>query len=329
MVEKDIIDIYEKTKFPKKIVMADDDVQNYNDAKVCHICKELLEDDKVRDHCHLTGKYRGAAHNDCNLNYKTPEFIPVIFHNLSSYDSHLFIKKLACTMKGKLSCIPSNEEKYISFSKEIKVGEYTKKDGKTREVKRKLRFIDSFKFMRSSLKDLTDNLVKDLCLECSRLDAKTCKTDCLNRKGYKCKCKHNCKECADRRSKKGDEMCKSFNSIYSGEKRDLLLRKGVYLYDWVDSIEKFSETQLPSQESFYSKLYDEGISDEDYSHAQNVWDEFNCKTFRDYHDLYNVSDVLILADVFENFRDVCIENYNIDPAYHYTWSSLGCCSQND
>ena len=64
----------------------------------------------------------------------------------------------------------------------------------------------------------------------------------------------NCKECADRRSKKGDEMCKSFNSIYSGEKRDLLLRKGVHPYDWVDSIEKFSETQLPSQESFYSKL---------------------------------------------------------------------------
>ena len=173
-------------------------------------------------------------------------------------------------------------------------------------------------FMGSSLKNLTDNLVKDLCLECSRLDAKTCKTDCLDRKGYKCKCKHNCKVCADRRSKKGDEMCKSFNSIYSGEKRDLLLRKGVYPYDWVDSIEKFSETKLPLQELFYSKVYDEGISDGDYSHAQNVWDEYQCKTFRDYHDLYNVSDVLILMDVFENFRDVCIKNYGIDPAHHYT-----------
>ena len=314
MLEKDIIDIYERTKFPKEMDMTDDDVQNYNDAKVCHICKELLEDDKVRDHCHLTGKYRGAAHNDCNLNYKTPEFIPVIFHNLSSYDSHLFIKKLG----GKLTCIPSNEEKYISVSKEIKVGEYTKKDGKTREVKRKLRFIDSFRFMGRSLEDLTDFLVKDLCNECSRLDAKTCKTDCQERKGDKCKCKANCKECANRRSKKGDDMCKNINLIYSGEKRDLLLRKGVYPYDWVDSIDKFSETQLPSQEAFYSKLRDEGISDEDYSHAQNVWDKFNCKTFRDYHNIYNVSDVLILADVFENFRDVCIENYNIDPAHHYT-----------
>ena len=116
-------------------------------------------------------------------------------------------------------------------------------------------------------------------------------------------------------------MCRN-NLIYSGTKRDLLLRKGVYSYDWVDSIEKFSETQLPPQESFYSKLNDEGISNEDYSHAQKVWDEFQCKTFRDYHDLYNVSDVLILADVFENFRNVCNENYGLDPSHHYTSPGL-------
>ena len=117
-------------------------------------------------------------------------------------------------------------------------------------------------------------------------------------------------------------MCKSLNSIYSGEKRDFLLRKGVYPYDWVDSIDKFSETQLPPQESFYSKLNDEGISDEDYLHAKKVWKVFNCQTFRDYHNIYNVSDVLILADVFENFRDVCNENYGIDPAHHYTAPGL-------
>ena len=122
-VEKDIIDIYEKTKFPKKIVMTDEDEKNYNDAKVYHICKENLGNDKVRDHCHLTGKYRGAAHKDCNLKYQIPKFIPILFHNLSGYDSHLFIKKLSGS-SGKLNCIPNNEEKYISFSKEIKVGEF-------------------------------------------------------------------------------------------------------------------------------------------------------------------------------------------------------------
>ena len=319
MLEEDIIEIYEITKFPKKMVMTDEDKKKYNDAKICHICEENLGNEKVQDHCHLTGKYRGAAHNSCNTKYQIPKFFPVIFHNLSGYDCHLFIKKLS---GGKLCCIPNNEEKYISFSKEIKVAEFIGKDGKTHEVKRELRFIDSFRFMGSSLKDLTDNLVKDLCDECKTLDAKTCKKNCQDKKGDKCKCKTNCKECAYRRSKKGDEMCRSLNLIYSGEKRDLLLRKGVYPYDWVDSIEKFSETQLPPQESFYSKLNDEGISDEDYSLAQKVWDEFRCKTFRDYHDLYNVSDVLILADVFENFRNVCNENYDLDPAHHYTSPGL-------
>ena len=331
-IEKDIIDICESNRFPKKIAMSDEDKKKYNDAKDCLICKENLGNDKVRDHCLLSGKYRGAAHKDCNLKCQIPKFIPIVFHNLSGYDSHLFIKKLANTnlgdqrsiSSGKLNCIPNNEEKYISFSKEIKVGEFIGKDGKTHEVKRELRFIDSFRFMGRSLKDLTDDLVKDLCNECSRLDAKTCKTDCQERKGNKCKCKASCKECANRRSKKGDEMCKNLNLIYSGEKRDLLLRKGVYPCDWVDSIDKFSETQLPPQESFYSKLCDEGISDEDYLHAQEMWKVFNCRTFRDYHNIYNVSDVLILADVFENFRNVCNENYGLDPAHYYTSPGLAC-----
>ena len=91
----------------------------------------------------------------------------------------------------------------------------------------------------------------------------------------------------------------------------------------MDSIEKLSETQLPPNESFFSKLNDdEGINNDDYSHAQKVWDEFQCKTFRDYHDLYNVSDVMNLTDVFENFRDVCMNNYKLDPAWYYTSPGL-------
>jgi hypothetical protein len=74
--------------------------------------------DRVPDHCHLSGKFRGAAHNDCNINYKPPKYFPVVFHNLSGYDTHLFIKKLG----GQIKCIPTNEEKYILFSKEVIVG---------------------------------------------------------------------------------------------------------------------------------------------------------------------------------------------------------------
>jgi len=86
--------------------------ESFELAEICYICEEKLNNDRVRDHCHLTGNYRGAAHNECNLNYKVPKFYPVFIHNLSGYDAHLFVKNLS----GKISCIPNTEEKYISFS---------------------------------------------------------------------------------------------------------------------------------------------------------------------------------------------------------------------
>ena len=96
----------------------------------------------------------------------------------------------------------------------------------------------------------------------------------------------------------------------------MLLRKGVYPYDYVDLISRFSETQLPPKFLFYSKLNDSDISD-DYKDAETVW-----KKFGEYHDLYNVSNVSLLADVFENFRDVCMNKYKLDPAWYYTSPGL-------
>ena len=103
---------------------------------------------------------------------------------------------------------------------------------------------------------------------------------------------------------------------------ELLLRKGVFPYDYVTKLEKLSKTQLPPKEEFYSKLNDEDISDEDYQHAINVWSTFRCQTIRDYHDLYLKPDVLLLADVFENFRSTCLKHYNLDPAHYYTSPGL-------
>ena len=112
-----------------------------------------------------------------------------------------------------------------------------------------------------------------------------------------------------------------FNNVrkyYPKDRINLLLRKGVYLYGYMDSPKRLKETQLPPKEAFYPDLNDEHITDDDYAHAHKVWKAFDCKNMRDYHILYNDLDVLLLADVFENFRDICIKNYNLDPVYYYT-----------
>ena len=155
-LEADIKEIYNKFKFKKNMRTKKNDITNHRNSTHCHICEGKLGEDKVFDHCHLTGKYRGAAHNKCNLNYKIPKFFPVIFHNLSGYDSHLFIKKLGVS-EGKIDCIPNNEEKYISFTKEVVVDTFKKED-KQIEVKRYITFIDSIRFMASSLAKLANNL---------------------------------------------------------------------------------------------------------------------------------------------------------------------------
>ena len=94
-----------------------------------------------------------------------------------------------------------------------------------------------------------------------------------------------------------------------------MLRKGVYPYEYMDSWEKFNETSIPPKEAYYSKLNEEDISDSDYAHAQKVWDVFEIKNQGENHDLYLLSDTLLLSDVFENFRDKCIEIYKLDPAH--------------
>ena len=264
---------------PKPIRLTQEDHFNFVEANTCHICQEEIKEGerKVRDHCHFTGKYRGAAHNICNIKSRKPLLLPVIFHNLQGYDAHLFIKELAA-LKGDFSCIPSTEEKYISFSKEFKFDEYIcAKNGKSRNLKFEIRFIDSFKFLQTSLANLVSNLQPQ---------------DFINTRYI-------------------------FN-----QNTDLLTRKGVFPYDYVSSLKKLDEKQLPPKEEFYSKLNDENISDEDYQHALNVFQKFDCKTIRDYHDLYLKSDVLLLSDVFEIFRKTCLKHYNLDPAHYYTSPGL-------
>ena len=264
-----------KKHFNKPLRMTEDDEKEFQKANECHICnKKYNENDvRVRDHCHITGKYRGSAHQDCNLNFRITEKIPVIFHNLRGYDSHFIMQEIGETVKKhtytnkkgekcqmNINAIPNNMEKYMAFM----LGNH-------------LTFIDSFQFMSSSLDKLVSNLPK--------------------------------------------EALKYTSQTFKNEKLDLMSKKGVYPYDFMDSFEKFNE-KLPSKEDFYSILNDEHITDKDYQHAQTVWDAFSLENMGEYHDLYLKSDILLLADVFENFRKTCLQYYKLDSCHYFTSPGL-------
>ena len=143
--------------------LTNDDVFPYESQKVCHICKRGFCYDKnkkefkicrkVRDHCHYTGKRRGAAHSICNLRYKVPQEIPRKIHNGLKYDYHFIIKELAQEFKGEFECLGENMEKYVSFSVLIK-----KEYDNDKTIIYKLKFVDTCRFMPSKLSDLVDSL---------------------------------------------------------------------------------------------------------------------------------------------------------------------------
>ena len=268
-----------KKYFNKPLRMTEENEQEFKKATTCHICdKKYTEKDiRVRDHCHITGKYRGSAHQECNLKLRiNPKEIkiPVIFHNLRGYDSHFIMQEIGAivkkhTYKNKkgdekqmnINAIPNNMEKYMAFM----LGNH-------------LTFIDSFQFMSSSLDKLVSNLPA--------------------------------------------EALKYTSKRFQKEKLNLMTRKGIYPYDYMDSFEKFNKTELPTKEEFYSILNNEHISDEDYCHAKKVWNTFQLQTMGEYHNLYLKSDILLLADVFENFRKTCIQYYKLDPANYFSSPGL-------
>ena len=276
--------------------------ESYINQQLCHICEKKFCSDnnsdeykkmrKVKDHCHYTGKYRGAAHSKCNLNYKIVKEVPVLFHNGSVYDYHFIIKCLAREFIGNFECLGENTEKYISFTVPVK------KVINDKEIKYRIRISDSYRFMNESLSKLVDNL--------SELKDKEIDSDVLIKRFYNTYRLYNTYQLID-------------NDI---NKLKLLLRKGVYPYEYIDSWKRFNETELPSKDKFYSKLNLEDISDDDYAHAINIWNTFNISNLGEYHDLYIKLDTALIADIFENFRDKHIETDKLDPAYFSTTPGL-------
>lgn len=283
MLERHVQQLYDnffKIPLPMKKLTVEEQY-NFDNASSCFICGKQFEENadnpKVRDHSHITGQFRGAAHARCNLNFKLPKFIPVIMHNLSNYDCHLFIKQLA-TETEEIDVLPNNTEKYISFGKSILVDEVCR-DGKMEKIYIRLRFIDSYRFLPFSLDFLSKELDDDQCFE-----------------------------------------VKTF--FPENEKFNLLRKKGVFPYSYLDCFEKLNDVSLPSQDKFYNTMSDENITLENYQRACTVWNTFGCKTLGEYSDLYLKSDVLILADVFENFRKLCKNIYSLDPAHYVTTPGL-------
>ena len=272
---KEEANIAELLKNPVALERTDAVEVQFKKAHQCHICEHDFTsfDEKVRDHDHLDGKFRGAAHSSCNLKYRWSKLnplgkygfkIPVIFHNLHGYDSHLLMEAFGKYKNRILSCVATNCEKFVTFA----TGSLT--------------FIDSFQFMPSSLERLVQNLAED-----------------------------------------DDHLFYNLKRVFKKEsERMLLLRKGVFPYDYFDGPDRFHETELPPQKCFFSELNQEDCSNDDYAHAKKVWKEFKCNNFGDYHDIYLKSDVLQLADVFENFRDMALKTYRLDPAHYYTAPGL-------
>ena len=284
-----------KTHFTKPLKMTEKDEESFQNMKECHICKKpfgmdedgvrnvggknikkvQIKNVKVRDHCHVTGKYRGAAHTICNLNFKLTDKIPVVFHNLKGYDSHFIMQEIGNIAKNhiyfderknkysdvNINVIPHNIEKYLAFM-----------------LGYNLVFIDSFQFMSSSLSNLVNNLP--------------------------------------------NEAFKYIGEEFQDEQLSLMKKKGVYPYDYMDSFKKFEDNRLPNKEDFFSLMNNEHITDEEYQHAQNVWKKFGLSSMGEYHDLYLKSDILLLADVFENFRKACQQYYELDPAHYFTTPGL-------
>lgn len=267
-----LYDDYYRNVVPMKDLTVEETRRHQNEDS-CIFCGDKFQpfEYRVRDHCHLTSEYRGPAHNSCNLRSRIPNFIPILMHNLSGYDSHLFFSSLK-EIEGDIKVIALNKEKYISISKKILV------DNRFNTYF-EMRFLDSYRFLNESIDSLSKNLgVDDFKLTTSH---------------FRC--------------------VQDF---------DLIKRKGVFPYNYLNSWDRLEDDSLPSKSAFFNNLTNEECSDESYEVAQKIWNHFKCKNMNEYMQIYLQSDVVLLADIFENFRHICQKIYQLDPCHYYTTPGL-------
>ena len=252
------------------------------DETKMYVESDALRGPKVRDHDHWTGCYRGPCHALCNIQFYERKKLNMFFHGGEHFDFHLLIQHLH-------PYINTNPK---AFSKPRVIGKSMERfiniDMESVLIK------DSSNFLSTSLESLVRN---------------------LKAKG-----------------EKEGSLKKVFKHSYAFFKAkyrhlpdsafELLTRKGQFCYEYITSNAVFEEPTLPSKENFYSSLRMQHISDEDYEFAQEVFRTFGCKNLGEYHDLYCGTDVMLLADCFEDFRKLCLSIYQLDPVHFSTAPGL-------
>ena len=288
---------------PRLLKMTEADRMKHSSTNDCHVCGKLIDtslDTKDRDHCHLCGRYRGPAHGSCNRNYQLTRDLTIVFHNLRRYDGHFIMQelgKLCSKNKRKIECIAKGLDDYLGFQLVFRM-----RGGSNpcRGEKRR-RLASGF------VNDQADESFEGRkVIKWSLRFIDSCQFLLASLESLV----------------EGTTNFRHTRAHFPSDKVELMLRKQVYCYEYFDSFKRFNEKKLPKQEAFYSSLNDEECSDEDYAHVVKLWDVFDMKCLGDLHDLYVLSDVLLLADVMENYRESSLVDYGLDPVHYYTLPSF-------
>ena len=303
--------------------MTQEDEEDYQKNTICRFCEKFIESDKVRDHCHLTGKYRGPAHSKCNINVtqKQSNFIPFIFYNFSNYDCHMFFKCLVDKKKDKVDfdIIPKTNEEYISVTCGC------------------IRFIDSYRFLSSGLDSLVKTLVDNSHKTLKNLKEEIVDNDeILNNVN---KIVEDDRTINDLKKDYPEEIKNLEEALldYMGEndlkilktgfpdKWKFLTKKLAYPYEYFNSIDDYQKpVDNLKKEHFFSKLKNKCPDDEEIERTTDIIKRFNIKNGEELTQIYLKSDVLLLSCVFEKFIKVSVNEFDINPLYcvslpGYTW----------
>ena len=307
----------------KDIIMTEEHGEDYRNNNVCRFCEKNIESDKVRDHCHLTGDYRGPAYSKCNFNVtqKQSNFLPFIIHSFSNYDCHMFFIKLVDKKKDivEFEIIPKTNEEYISVTYGC------------------IRFIDSYRFLSSGL----DSLVKTL-VDISHKTSKNLKEEIVDNDEILNIVNKIVEEYKTIKDLKKDypEEIKNLEELllnYMGEndlkilktgfprKWNYLTKKLAYPYEYFISIDDFKKpVNNLKKKDFFSKLKNRCPDEEEIQRTTDNMEKFNIMNGEDLTEIYLKSDVLLLACVFEKFIKVSVNEFDMNPLYcvslpGYTW----------